>query len=124
MTAAKRAKVAERHVGGKTPGVRVPKGVVEMTTNGGGESSGILQAMWAKKEKNIQVGKGGWEGKSRAERGGDQNGILKVRVKLLCSLMAYFPLTLEHSLRKGKRKIQATANVNEQGCEKQKGTDI
>lgn len=45
-----------------------------------------------KKGKIIQVGKGGEkgrEGKSRAR--GDQNRILKVRVKLFCSLMAYFP---------------------------------
>lgn len=79
--------------------------------------------MWTKREKLYRLERGvRREGKGRAR--GDQNGILKVRVKLFCSLMAYFPLTLEHSLRKGKRNIEAAANVNEQGCEKQKGTDI
>lgn len=100
MTAAKQAKVAKRQVGGETPVVRFPQRApvqqdrgnrechaVKMTTNGG-KSSKLLQAMWTKKQK-LERSERGWEEQSRAR--GDQKGILKVRVKLFCSLMAYFP---------------------------------
>lgn len=59
--------------------------MIEMTTNGG--NSGILQAMRAKKQKLDRR-----EGGGREEQGeGGAEGLLKARVKPLCSLMAYFP---------------------------------
>lgn len=44
-----------------------------------------------KKGKIIQVGKGGLGREEQSRVRGDRDGILKVRLKLFCSLMAYFP---------------------------------
>lgn len=72
------------------------------------------------KAKIRQVGKG--EGGKNRARG--SRGVAESEGEAVVQSNGLFSLTLENTGRKGKRNIQATANVNEQGCEKQKGTDI
>lgn len=86
MTAAKQAKVAKRHVGGKTPVVRRPQRapeqqdrgrcechVAEMTTNGG-EAAGYCRQC-GEKGKNYAGRKGGVgrEEQSRARGGSERD---------------------------------------------------
>lgn len=84
------------------------------------KNSGIVQAVATKKAKTRQVEKEGGRvgGKSRAR--GNQKGFLRARLRHSNGL---FSLTLESS-KEREEKCSGYTNVNEQECEKQKGTDI
>lgn len=85
------------------------------------KNSGIVQAMSTKKAKMRQFWKEGVKvgaGNSRAR--GNQKGFLKARGLQSNGL---FSLTVESSKEREEKRSGYT-NVNEQECEKQKGTDI
>lgn len=84
------------------------------------KNSRIAQAVSTKKAKMRQVGKSGDKvgGKSLAR--GNQKGFLRAR---LLQSNGLFSLTSESS-KERVEKCSGYTNVNEQECEKQKGTDI